>query len=505
MLKYAAIVAALTLLGCSESPQERVERARKAFGEHDYRAAQVDLAAALATSPDDPALLELHARNALAMGDGIAADASLNRIATARRPADFGLLLAEAALLRNRADEALAALGPDASSAAQRLLALALLAKEDREGAGQAFAKGAQGGVKGRADARLLADFARFSLMNGNTAQARDLVNRAKAADPGMIDTRLADAEVSIAEGRLAEALAAYDGAARAYPGNLAALAGKAAVLGDLGRTKEMDAVLASLADVRGGAKVAYLQAQSAAGRKDWKTVRSILQANEKALEGNDQSSVLYAQSLVALGQPEQARARLQPLLTRNPQSALVRRELGKAQLAAGDAAGALETLRPFGNALTSDPADLRLLASAATAAGDSQAAQLAEKARFPTPQALAATLAEADTAMRRENWGNAIAAYERILAVTDGRNPLVLNNMAVAQGKVGNTRVAIDFGNRALKQAPGNASVMDTLGWLLVQSGVDRDRGLALLNEAARKAPDNATIRDHLDKARKG
>lgn len=499
MKNFAAIAVALTLLGCSDNPQERVDRAREAYSSHNYRAAQVDLAAAMAADPDNPALLELHARNALAMGDGIAAEASLNRIAASRRSEDFGLLLAEASLLRGRAEEVLAALGGDVSPAAQRLRALALLAKDDREGAEKAFAKGAEG----KADARLLADFARFSLMNGNRKQARDLVNRAKAADPRLIDTRLSDAEVSTAEGRLAEALAAYDGAAKAYPGNLAALAGKAAVLGDLGRTKEMDAVLASLADVRGGAKVAYLQAQSAAGRKDWKTVRSILQANEAELRRNDEASVLYAQALVALGQPEQARARLQPLLARNPQSALVRRELGKAQLAAGDAVGALATLLPFANALTSDPADVRLLARAANMAGDPASARLAEKAKYPAPEALAALLAEADTAIRRENWAIAIEAYGRILAVTDGRNPMVLNNMAVAQDKVGNTIKAMDFAERALKQAPGNASVMDTLGWLLVQSGDDRQRGLALLSEAARKAPDNLTIREHLAKAK--
>ncbi|MBA4356050.1 MAG: hypothetical protein C0409_15310, partial [Novosphingobium sp.] len=232
MKKLAVAAVALTLLGCSQSPQERAERAQKAFAAHDYRAAQVDLAAALAASPGDPALLELHARNALAMGDGIAADASLTRIAEPKRPRDFPLLLAEAALLRDRADEALAALGNELSPQAQRLRALALLTKDDREGAAKAFAAGAAG----KPDARLLADFARFNLMNGNTRDARALADRAKAADPRLIDSMLADAEVSTAQGRLAEALAAYDGAAKAYPGNLAALAGKAAVLGDLGR-----------------------------------------------------------------------------------------------------------------------------------------------------------------------------------------------------------------------------------------------------------------------------
>lgn len=502
MKKLAGLAIALSLLGCSESPQERAERARKAFADHDYRAAQVDLAAALAANPADPALLELHARNALAMGDGIAASASLTKLPEARRPKDFALLQAESALLRELPDEALIALGSDRSPAAQRIRALALLGKDDREGAAEAFAAGLAGGSD---DVRLLSDYARFALMNGNVKQARELADRAKAAAPNSIDALLADAEVATAQGHLAEALAAYDAAAKAYPGNLAALAGKAAVLGDLGRTKDMEATLGSLADVRGGGQVAYLQARAAAARNDWKTVRSILQANEASLKDKDEASVLYAQSLVALGQPEQARARLQPMLTRNPQSAVLRRELAKAQLAGGDATGAVATLRPFAEVLTADAADLRLLAQAAAKAGDADAARFAEKAKYPTPQALAATLAQADTAMRAGNWGNAIAAYDRIMAVTDGSNPMVLNNLAFAQGKVGNTHVAIDYARRALKVAPGNASVMDTLGWLLVQSGADRAQGIKLLQEAARKAPDNAGIKEHLRQAGQG
>lgn len=501
MKKLAFLTLPLLLAACTDSPQERADRARKSFQAHDYRAAQVDLAAALEANPQDPALLELHARNALAMGDGIAAGASLGKLPESRRPADFALLTAEAMLLRGLPDEAMAALGTDTSAAANRIRALALLGKDDREGAAKAFAAGAAG----KADARLLADYARFSLMGGDIKQARSLVDRAKAADGAMIDVLLAEAEVATAEGRLAEALAAYDTAAKAYPGNLAALAGKAAVLGDLGRAKEMDEVLKSLAEVKGGGQVAYLQARAAASRGDWGAVRSILQANESQLADKEEATVLYAQALVALKQPEQARAKLQPLLTRNPGSATLRRELAKAQLAAGDARGAVETMRPFAEIQTADAEDLRLLAKAAEASGDPAAARLAEKAKFPSAQALAATLAQADTAMKQSNWGNAIAAYERLLAVTDGKNPLILNNMAYAQGMVGNKAKAIEFAERAYKAAPTSASVLDTLGWLLVESGKDRSRGLTLLREAAAKAPDNATIAGHLRSAEKG
>lgn len=501
MKKLAFLTLALLLAACTDSPQERADRARKAFEAHDYRAAQVDLAAALEANPQDPALLELHARNALAMGDGVAAAASLAKLPEGRRPTDFTLLASEASLLKGLPDEAIATLGTEMSSAAQRIRALAFLAKNDLDSAAKAFAAGAAG----KPDARLLADYARFSLMGADMKQARALADRAKSADPAMIDAMLADAEVATAEGRLAEALAAYDAAARAYPGNLAALAGKAAVLGDLGRTGEMDKVLASLAEVRGGGQVAYLQARAAAARGDWATVRSILQANEEQFADKEEATLLYAQALVALKQPEQARAKLQPLLTRNPGSATLRRELAKAQLAAGDPRGAVETMRPFAEVQTADAEDLRLLAKAAQVSGDPEAAKLAEKAKFPSAQAMAATLAQADAAMKQANWGNAIAAYERLLAVTDGKNPLILNNMAYAQGMVGNKSKALEYAERAYKVAPVSASVLDTLGWLLIETGRDRQRGLALLRQAAAKAPDNPTIASHLRSAEKG
>ncbi|HET9630548.1 MAG TPA: hypothetical protein VFP14_13805, partial [Novosphingobium sp.] len=145
------------------------------------------------------------------------------------------------------------------------------------------------------------------------------------------------------------------------------------------------------------------------------------------------------------------------------------------------------------------------LLAEAARQAKAPDAAALAARAKFPTPQELARTLADADAALKARNWGNAIAAYERILAVTDGKNPLVLNNMAFAHDQVGNKQVALGYAERALKQASQNASVMDTVGWLLVQTGGDKARALQLLRGASAKAPANATIQAHLQAAERG
>ena len=313
-------------------------------------------------------------------------------------------------------------------------------------------------------------------------------------------------AQLAVAKGDLASALAHYDQAARAYPGNLAALTGKAAVLGDLGRDKDMAAQLAALGETAGSSPaVACLQARAAAGRKDWRQVRSILQPLESQLATRDDAMLLYAQAQLRLEQVEQARARLEPLHRRAPGHALTALLLAEAQLAGDDAKAAVATLRPLAAKPEAAPEILMLMARASRAAGDPAAANYADHARFPTPEALGSELALGDSALRKGDWKGAAAAYERILAATDGRNPLVLNNLAFAHSRLGNGARALGYTERALILAPGNPSVMDTVAWLLVETGGDRSRALDLLRAVARKAPANPTIREHLAEVEKG
>ncbi len=501
-LALSALAIALAVGGCSPDPKALADKARAEFAAHQYLAAQTDLAAALAANPGDAGLIELQARNALAMGDGIAAGASLERLTSLGKPADFHRLLAEAALLRGQAQDALAALGDDKTAAGQRLRGLALLAQGDKPGALAAFQAGLAAEPR---SAPLLASLSRLKLLEGDTAEARRLADSALAADGNLLDALLVDAQVATAEGRLGNALAAYAKAGKGYPGNLPALTGQAGILGDLGRTDELAALLSGFQGQSTDGTLAYLKARLASAKGDWNAARDILQANEDKLKDRDDANVLYAQALTQIGQPEQARARLAPMLTRHPESVVLRRELGKAQLAGNDAAGAVQTLMPFAQSKSAAPDDLRLLAKAAEAAGDPNAAFFAARARYPSPQSLGQALSAADTAMKASNWGNAILAYDQILALTDGRSALVLNNMAWAQAQVGNTDKALQFAQRAIQVAPEDPSVMDTLGWLLFQSGSNKNRALDLLRRAAQKEPQNQTIAKHLAEAQRG
>lgn len=494
----------LLLAGCGDTPKERLERADKAYAAHDYRAAQVDLTAVLQSEPANAVALELAARSHLAQGDGEGAQAALERlVATGRKVADLPLLRAEAALLRGKGKLALDATAGLTSAEAHRIRALAQLMLDEPDAAAASFAAGTRaGGEKGR----LLADYSRFELGRGDRERAALLAAQALKAAPGTLDPLLVTAQIAVAKGDLAAALANYNRAATAYPGNLAALTGKAAVLGDLGRNKDMAAQLAALGDMAGGSPaVAYLQARAAAGRKDWGTVRTILQPLEAQLTSRDDAMLLYAQAQLRLGQVEQARARLEPLHRRAPGHGLTAMLLAEAQLVGNDAKAAVATLRPLAAKPEAAPEILTLMAQSAQAAGDPAAASYADRARYPTPQALGSELALGDSALKRSDWKGAAAAYERILNVTDGQNPIVLNNLAYAHSRLGNSGKALGFAMRALKLAPNNPSVMDTAGWLLVETGGDRNRALDLLRAAARSAPGNSMIAGHLAAAEKG
>lgn len=494
---------ALVLSACGPSPAAQFERAQASYAAHDYMAAKLDLVNLLQDKDAPPQARELLARAILAMGDGDGARTALGNIPAAARPKDYALLMGEAALLRGQPDEALDAVNGQQGAEAERIRALAHLAAGDRDAAAKAFAAGAASDERAP---RLLSDYALFTLAQGDTAKARSLADRALKADPQSLDALLVNGQVATAQGDLARALVAYKKARMLYPDSLAAVAGEAATLGDLGRTDEMQKALQSAKGMIGSdGKLAYLQARAAAARGDWKTARNVLQTNEASLGDHDEATVLYAQALDALGQTEQARARLVPLVRKSPGNVTARRLLAAIQMKQGEAKEAAATLAPLAQAPTASAADQRLYARAAKAAGIPGSDTLAKKAVFPTPQALGAAVANADTAMKAGNWANAVALYEQILAVTDGKNPIMLNNLAYAQSQLGNKTVALEYALKALEYAPDNASVMDTAGWLLFETGSDKRRAVTLLEKAAGKAPGNQTITRHLATARAG
>ncbi len=89
-----------------------------------------------------------------------------------------------------------------------------------------------------------------------------------------------------------------------------------------------------------------------------------------------------------------------------------------------------------------------------------------------------------------------AIRESERLLE-KEGRNPVVLNNLAWLYQQKGDNRAA-SYAERALNQAPKSSAIMDTLGWILVEKG-EMPRALELLRRANTLAPEMGDIQYHM------
>ena len=495
-----ALPLVLALSACGSTPEEDFAKARAEFAAHDYAAARVHLASVLSAKPGNPEALLLQARTLLALDDGDGAGTALDSLA-AKAPAtpDLAELRAEAALLRQVPDVALDLLKDSTSAEASRLRGLAAIQQGKLPEALEHFEKGLAAG----GNARLFADMGRVHLMQGDMPGALAMVAKAAAAAPDGIDTLLLAGQVAVRQGDLGTALDHYSRAEKLYPTSLAALTGKAAVLGDLGRSKELGQALdrAEALAPRNPA-VVFLKARAAADRKDWAAVRTVIQPVEASLAATDPLRVIYGEALLRLGQGELALAQLQPIVRAMPAQREAVSLLAEAQLARGDAAGAVSTLRALADSPAARSEDLALMIKAARAAGDPAAATYEARSRQPQAQALGQDIADADAAMRAGNWAGAVQAYRRITASTDGRNVMVLNNFAYAQSMLGNHAEAIELADKALKLAPGNASVLDTAGFARLRAGKDLTAAKSLLRQAAQQAPQNSAIRAHLAEA---
>ena len=111
-------------------------------------------------------------------------------------------------------------------------------------------------------------------------------------------------------------------------------------------------------------------------------------------------------------------------------------------------------------------------------------------------PDDVPVRLSLADSYLQGERQALAQEQYEAVLQ-HQPNNALALNNLAWIYHESGDDR-ALEHARRAYETVPERAEIIDTYGWLLVQSG-NVQRGIALLDNAVEKAPQITSIRYHL------
>lgn len=97
-----------------------------------------------------------------------------------------------------------------------------------------------------------------------------------------------------------------------------------------------------------------------------------------------------------------------------------------------------------------------------------------------------------AEIGIMTQQYKTAIEHLQAVLKI-EPNNPAALNNLAWAYDQEKDPR-ALGLAEKAYQLVPDNASILDTLGWMLVNQG-NTKRGVPLLQKAASLAPNSAEI----------
>ena len=342
-----------------------------------FNAARSNAQAALRA---DPASIQGHlllARAYLRLGEGGYALAELTRARELGVPArSLDILLGEARLLGGDPDGALADIaraGPAHAAEATRVRARAYAAqgrRGDAAGLLESLVRTAPN------DARAWTDLGRLRFSGGEVGTADIAASRAATLAPG-------DPEALTLKGELVRSrfgplaslpwfAAALARDAYHYP----ALIEQAATSGELGRHREMLAhSRAALLARPGDPQALYLQAVLAARAGNAGLARALLGHAGTAADAIPGTMLLWGMLDHRSGQGEQAIERWRALLRIQPLNLRARVLLGAALLRSGDAAGAIETMRPVVARDDADPHALTLAARAVERLGDRVAA----------------------------------------------------------------------------------------------------------------------------------
>lgn len=478
------LAAALALAACGGTAEPTLEQARLEYAQDNYAAARATLIALAADEPANPDNLRLLARAHLRLGDGDAAQAVIDRLAQTGA-GDLALLKAEALTLRGLPDDALAALGNDASRDAQRIRAAALLRKGEPLAALDAFdaARAAGGSYE------LWLAWADFCTVANDLDAADAALAKAQAANPKGLRAALLAGRLLAARGRIDAAIAAYGKAAQNHPAAAAPLVAIAELHERQGKLDKAEAALKRADEISpGDATIDAIAVRIAAAQGKWAEVRKALQAIEREPGEVTPDTMLYAESMLRLGNVEQARVMLSAAVTVEPNNAYARMLLADARLQGGDAIGALDTLRPLLDEPAAEPAVLDLAIKAAEAADDPLADLVRNRAASSDYKQLVALSGDVQMALMASRWSDAAAAMEMLAA---RRGDAVLDkNRAYVLARMGRGAEALPLANRALAAQPDDPEAMKAAALARIAAATGLDEAKALLVRALAVSP---------------
>jgi tetratricopeptide (TPR) repeat protein len=415
-----------------------------------------------------------------------------------------------------------AANGNPRDSSAQLLLADVYIRQDEIDEAREVLE-----GAEDANDPLFLALAGRASLEAGQTELAAEYFDRSERDSPRQLRDLIDIANVYVAAGQLDRATRILEGASfgEAESGRVATylltlvqlrrgnLVGAAAVARRLGDdTPESLNLQGTIALMRNDASRAR-QLFERAKAIDPRYVPALLNLARVAIARNDKATAAQHLRSIIETDPEQLNAifglvqlaaerrdfaEAETWLARAPDSVLRFRMAGQLHLAQrrfDDAAA--DFARAFGIRPSGDLA-VRIFTAERLAGRDEPESVLLQWVT-DHPHDVPANYALGSLAMEAGELPEAVARYEAVLAAAP-RHAATLNNLAWTYYRLGDPR-ALEFAKRAHDEAPEDASIADTLGWLYVVGG-NPEVGLPLLEQAVRANPGHPTILYHLGAA---
>jgi tetratricopeptide (TPR) repeat protein len=454
------------------------------------------------------------ARAALALGDGIAAEARLRDARAAGASADTvrapmgEALLAQGDLVRAREWLAPASFPPSTRARGYRLLGQLEWREGRLAGAGRAVD---QALALAPNDAGLWVDVARLRLTGGEHALAVEAADRAVALEARNVDALWFRALLIRRQFGLAASLPWFEAALRQAPGDAGLLADQAATLGDLGRySAALEALRAAQRADAANPRLLYQQAVIAARAGDRALARRLLgrTANRvrdlpgamllgAALEldasnvnaavatadrllrgrpGNFAAQELLARALARSGDAEAVAARFGSLAEAEEASGYLRTVVARAYEETGQRERAVALLAkaaaPSGNlpinegvpaVLDIDIGDLlRVDQSLRQSGRDRDADLLVVAFAAEHPQDLRALRHLANVRARNGQWGESARLLEWINARSGKRDPVLLADLAFALLNDGRRSEARSIARRAARLQPASPIVRE-------------------------------------------
>jgi tetratricopeptide (TPR) repeat protein len=372
-----ALLAGAACTNGAGSPESSFERGRSELEKGDPRTARIEFLNAIKARPNDPKVRLAQSEAYLALRDGAAAQAEVER--ARKLGASLGEtahLLAHALLLQGRHQQALKeseAAASDRRGYASWVRGLALMALGDAAGAEAAFQEAK---AAAPADHRVWTAFARFRRDNGDAQGALRSADKAVALKPNDVEALTLRGELTRSQYGLLAAMPWFNRALEVDPNNEIALLERAATLGDMGRMEAMLADTRKVLSLSGSnSRAFYLQAMLAARAGNFRLAQSLYQRTGGRLDDQPATMLLASAIDYQTGNVQQAITRLVKLVQMQPGNRKARRLLAASQWRLGDATATIETLRPIADLGDADLYTLTLMGRALASQGASERA----------------------------------------------------------------------------------------------------------------------------------